>query len=75
MPTESNLADDPSREKYNTFVSLCPGIYIFASCLFTRYGLLDVIAREVDSTRIDAMLDDTFLQAQTWEALSVLGVF
>ena len=54
VPTEVNIADDPSREKYS---------------------LLDAIARKVPVCKTAAMLDEVFLHSQTWESLSVLGVF
>jgi len=73
VPTKVNVADDPSRERCShSRVHAC--IYVLV-CAFVRYSLINQIAGKIASEKTVPRLDDVFLQAQTWEALSILGVF
>ena len=68
VPTKDNIADDPSRERQVTQMFIC-------SCAISpvdRYSLLEKIP---NMNFVEAHLDEVFQRAQTWEALSVLGVF
>ena len=33
------------------------------------------LMRQIGAERVDPWLDNTFMKAQTWESLSVMGVF
>ena len=67
VPTKSNIADDPSRER-SALALRRVACFIFT---FRRYCLL----RRLKAARVEARLDKVFLESQTWEALSILGVF
>ena len=70
VPTKDNISDLPSR--WPPFESASCGAACVA-CIAHReeYQLM----RRIKAERVDPMLDLAFLEAQTWESLSVMGVF
>ena len=69
VPTEENIADLPSRLVTVWLRCLCFGL--LRGLLREEYRLL----LQMGAGRVEAVLDPMFREPQTWEALSVLGVF
>ena len=73
VPTEVNVADDPSRERSRTPRISRGGL--LCSLICDWYGLIEAIARKIPAMRVEPVLDDVFLKTQTWESLSVARIF
>ena len=72
VPTEDNIADHPSRYVALDlpFCETCSFVICLCPCR-EEYALL----RKIGAKRLEPRLDSMFDNAQTWEALSIQGVF
>ena len=70
VPTKDNISDLPSR--WPRFRLACLwGVRVLCIARREEYQLM----RHIKAERVDPMLDRSFMEAQTWESLSVMGVF
>ena len=70
VPTKDNISDLPSRWPRFEFACLL-GVSVLCIIHREEYQLM----RHIQAERVDPMLDRSFMEAQTWESLSVMGVF
>ena len=67
IPTEINIADDPSRSERRSLIEVAASDLFL--CDREDYSLLAAMK----AVRVEAMLDDIFMLPQSWESLAYLG--